>query len=167
MSWAQGAAQAVQGVGSIMSGRAAKQAANAEALQLEARAKGERAAGTYQQDRIRQRATEIMAAQRAAMAASGGSASGDDGTSAAIIADTSKRSSMEQLLIQAQAEDRARQDEYQAVLTRRAGKNAQRAANFAAAGSFLQAGASWSQSFGGGGKVGTKTATGGWQGPPV
>lgn len=150
-----------------MQGRAAKQAANAEALQLEARAKGERAAGTYQQDRIRQRADEIMATQRARMAASGGSASGDDGTSAAIIGDTSRKASMEQLLIQAQAEDRARQDEYQAVITRKAGKNAQNAANFRAAGALLQAGASWSQSFGNAGKIGTKAATGGWQGPPV
>jgi len=149
-----------------MSGRAAKQAANAEALQLEARAKGQRAAGTYQQDRIRQRAAEIMATQRAAMAASGGTIG--DGTSAAIARDTSTKASMEQLLIQAQAEDVARQDEYQAVLTRKAGKNAQRAANFSAAASFLQAGASWADSFGGGkGKIGTKTGGGASYGPPV
>jgi membrane protein involved in colicin uptake len=155
-----------------MSGRSAKQGAYAEADQLDAKAKQERAVGTYQQSRVQQRAAEIMAQQRNRMAANGGAADGSDGTSAAIIAETSRKASVEQLLIQAQAEDAAKQDEYQAVITRKAGKNAQRAANFEAAGSILKAGASiggsWSKSFGGGKGSGVKAPSGGGTyGPPV
>jgi hypothetical protein len=120
------------------------------------RAAQERAVGTYRQQALQQNAEVLVARQRAAMASSGGDASGGDGTSAAIITKTSSRASMEQLLTQAQAEDTARQDNYEAVLTRKRGKNAQAAANFQAAGSFLSAassaagGSNWGSMFGGG-----------------
>jgi hypothetical protein len=103
----------------------AKTAAEAEARQLETRARQGLAVGTYNSQRIAQRAKEIMSSQRAAAAAGGGDTT--DATVQAITDETIRNASMEQLLTMAEAEDSARQDRYAAAVTRVTGQQQARA----------------------------------------
>jgi hypothetical protein len=98
----------------------ARVAAEAEALQLETRARHGLAVGTYNSQRIAKRAKEIMASQRAAAAAGGGDTT--DATVQAITDETIREASMEQKLVMAEAEDRAKQDRYGAAVRRVTGK---------------------------------------------
>ena len=95
-------------------------AAEAEAKQLETRARQGLAVGTYNSERIAKRAKEIMASQRAAAAAGGGDTT--DVTVGAITDETIREASMEQKLVMAEAADRAIQDRYAAAVTRVTGK---------------------------------------------
>jgi hypothetical protein len=98
----------------------ARVAAEAEASQLETRARQGLAVGSYNSARIQKRAAEIMASQRAAAAAGGGDTT--DVTVGAITDETIREAAMESLLTMAEAEDRARQDRYGAAVRRVTGK---------------------------------------------
>lgn len=100
-------------------GERALLAGEAEAKQLETRARQEVAVGSYNSDRIGKRAAQILASQRAAAAANGGDTT--DATVQAITSETIREASMEQLMTMADAEDRARQDRYAAKVSRYTG----------------------------------------------
>jgi hypothetical protein len=148
------------GVGSTKSalaaeetGRQSQLAAEGEAVQLEAQAKKGIAVGSYNADRVGKRAKQIISSQRAAAAAGGGDTT--DQTVTAITDETIREASMEQLLIMADARDRANQDEFAAKVTRRTGiaqnKRAQSEATaerFAGAATILNSAASWQQKYG-------------------
>jgi hypothetical protein len=103
-----------------ISAERAKVSAEAEARQLETRARQGVAVGTYNSERIAKRAKEILASQRAAAAAGGGDTT--DVTVQAITDETIREASMEQILTMAEAEDHARQDRYAAAVTRVTGQ---------------------------------------------
>jgi hypothetical protein len=102
-----------------ISAERAAAASEAEAKQLETRARHGLAVGTYNSERIAKRAKEIMASQRAAAAAGGGDTT--DVTVQAITDETIREASMEQLLIGAEAEDQAKQDRFAAAVARTTG----------------------------------------------
>jgi hypothetical protein len=120
-----------------ISAERAQMAAEAEARQLETRARQGLAVGTYNSERIAKRAKEIMSSQRAAAAAGGGDTT--DATVLAITDETIREASMESLLTMAEAEDSARQDRYAAAVTRTTG--AQQARSFQAMGKAASYGA--------------------------
>lgn len=95
-------------------------AADIEAQQLEARAKATLAEGSYNADRIGKKAKEILAARRA-MAAAGNNSTTDQ-SEMAVQAESVREASIDQLLVMAQAEDDAKKDRYQAVVTRQTGQ---------------------------------------------
>lgn len=97
-------------------------AAEAEAKQLETRARQGLAVGSYNSERVQKRAREIMASQRAAAASGGGDTT--DATVQAITDETIRGAAMESLLTMAEAEDRAKQDRYGAAVRRVTGKQA-------------------------------------------
>lgn len=115
-------ASQMQAKAALEQGVSALTAANAGAAQLETRAGQTVATGTYNQNIIAKRAKEIMATQRARAAAGGGDTT--DATVMAITDETIKQASMAQLLMGAEAEDKARQDRFGAKVTRYAGGEA-------------------------------------------
>jgi hypothetical protein len=138
----------------------ARVAAEAEASQLETRARQGVAVGSYNSDRIAKRAKEIMSSQRAAAAAGGGDTT--DATVQAITDEAIREASMEQKLVMAEAEDRARQDRYGAAVRRVTGKqqsdasmNRSKAAKLGGYATLLSTAgkavesASWAKTFGG------------------
>lgn len=100
-------------------GQAVLTAAMGEAKQLETQAKREVAVGSYNADIINQRAKQILSSQRAAAAAGGGDTT--DATVEAITGETVKNASLEQLLVMANAEDKAKQLKFGASTKRYAG----------------------------------------------
>lgn len=119
---AQAKASQMQAKAALNQGVSSLIAANAEAAQLETRAGQTVATGTYNQNIIAKRAKEIMATQRARAAAGGGDTT--DATVMAITDETIKQASMAQLLMGAEAEDKARQDRFGAKVTRYGGAGA-------------------------------------------
>jgi len=103
-------------------GRMEKEAAYAEAAQIDQNAKDTLAAATYNTQRIRQKADEIIASQRAIQAASG---SNSDGSARAIREKSIREATMDQLLVMAEAETTAGKDRYQAEVTRKTGRSAE------------------------------------------
>lgn len=100
-------------------GQAVLTAAMGEAKQLETQAEREVAVGTYNADIINQRAKQILSSQRAAAASGGGDTT--DETVQAITGETVKNASLEQLLVMANAEDKAKQLKFGASTKRYAG----------------------------------------------
>lgn len=115
-------ASQMQAKAALEQGVSAQTAANAEAAQLETRAGQTVATGTYNQNIIAKRAKEIIATQRARAAAGGGDTT--DQTVTAITDETIKQASMAQLLMGAEAEDKARQDRFGAKVRRYQGSEA-------------------------------------------
>lgn len=105
-------------------------AAEAEAKQLETRAKQEVAVGSYNSALVKKRAQEILATQRAVAAAGGGDTT--DVTVQAISDDTIKQAAIEQLMVMGEAEDRARQDRYAASVARYTGASQYKSARMEA-----------------------------------
>jgi len=99
---------------------ATDQAAQIEAAQLEERAKATLAAGSYNSDRIKLKAQQILSAQRAQAAA--GNNDTTDQSAREITKRTIQEASIDQLLTMAEAADDAKRDRYQADVTRRTGK---------------------------------------------
>jgi len=99
---------------------AADYSAQIEAAQLEQRAKSTLAAGSYNSDRIKQKASWIMSSQRAQMAA--GNNDSNDQSAREIAKKTVQESSLDQLLTMLDAETDAKKDVYQAKVTRQTGK---------------------------------------------
>ena len=103
-------------------GRMEKEAAYAEAAQIDQNAKDTMAAATYNTSRIRQKADEIIASQKTVQAASG---SISDGSARAIREKSIRSATMDQLLVMAEAETTAGKDRYQAEVTRKTGRSAE------------------------------------------
>jgi len=103
-------------------GRMEKEAAYAEAAQMDQNAKDTMAAATYNTSRIRQKADEIIASQKTVQAASG---SISDGSARAIREKSIREATMDQLLVMAEAETTAGKDRYQAEVTRKTGRSAE------------------------------------------
>jgi hypothetical protein len=103
-----------------ISAERAAASAEAEAKQLETRARQGLAVGSYNSERVTKRASEIMATQRARAAAGGGDTT--DLTVQSITDETIREAAMESLLTMAEAEDHAKQDRYAAAVTRVTGK---------------------------------------------
>ncbi len=103
-----------------ISAERAQVAAEAEAKQLETRARQGVAVGSYNSERVTKRAAEIMSSQRAAAAAGGGDTT--DATVQAITDETIRNAAMDSIMTMANAEDLARQDRYSAAVTRVTGK---------------------------------------------
>lgn len=129
-------------------------AAQVEAAQLEERAKATLAAGSYNSDRIKTKAQQILSSQRAAAAA--GNNDTNDQSAAEITKRTIQESSLDQLLAMAEAQDDAKKDVYQAGIARKTGKmqadvlrNRARADLIGGAGTILGMGFDWAQSYGG------------------
>lgn len=99
---------------------AADYSAQVEAAQLEERAKSTLAAGSYNSDRIKQKASWILSSQRAQMAA--GNNDTNDQSAREIAKKTVQESSLDQLLTMLDAETDAKKDVYQAKVTRQTGK---------------------------------------------
>lgn len=126
--------------GKLYEGKAQAQAAEAEARQREIQAGQERAVAQHNAARMREQARRLLSKQRVAAAASGFDV--NDNTSQALVADTVTAQSLEELLVQAQAEGRARQMEYSATLKRIEGKQAKKASRIAAGATLLSSVAS-------------------------
>lgn len=127
----------VQAYGQLYSGAAEQQAANAEAQQREIQAGQERAAAQHNAAKMREEAKRLLSRQRAGAAASGFDAT--DPTSRALVSDTVKTQTIEEKLVQAQAEDRARQMEFAGAMKRWGGKQARKASKFAAGATLMNA----------------------------
>lgn len=100
-------------------GRLEKLAADLEAAQLDQNAKQTVAAATYNAGRIRKKADEIMATARNEAAAAG---AGLGGSYRDIAAKSVRESSLDQLLVMAEAEADAAKDRYEAKVLRETGK---------------------------------------------
>jgi len=116
----------------------------------------ERAAATFNAQRIAQRTKEILSEQQLAAASGGGDST--DGTAMALRKEAVRNGSMDELLEIAMAEDRARQTEYQAEATRKGGaykeklgKDRAQAALIRGASTIIKGATDWS-SMGGGTK---------------
>lgn len=103
-------------------GRMEKEAAYAEAAQMDQNARDTVAAATYNVGRIRAKANEILAAQRAEAAARGSSG---DGSARAIREKSIREATMDQLLVMAEAETTAGKDRYEASVKRKYGRDAE------------------------------------------
>lgn len=141
---------------SIRQGEQSQDAADDEARQRRQQAKGEVAAASFNTERIRKKAEEYLKTQRSRAAVGGQSST--DATSVAIQAETVKNASIDQLLVMAEAEERARQmniDAHQMEQSGQIDASSGQVRGFAHAmqgvstiiGAF---GDSWSNSYGGG-----------------
>lgn len=99
---------------------AADQAAQIEAAQLEERAKATLAAGSYNAERIKLKAQQILSSQRAIAAA--GNNDTMDQSAREVAKFTVQEASIDQLLTMIDAETDAKRDRYQAKVTRQTGK---------------------------------------------
>lgn len=122
---------------------------------MEAQAKQERAVAQLQAARMRREGKAQLSEQRSLMAASGFAS--DDPTSINLLHDTVGAQTLEELLVLAQGEDAARQQEYAARQTRLGGKNARSNANAGAITSLAGGMSSWYDRYGGGSAAKTKT----------
>lgn len=141
------------GQAAYAAGKYNRNAAYNEAQAMDIQAGQEVAVGTHNSARIAQRAKEILAQQRAMAAAGGGSAS--DATVVAIQNETVKSSTLDQLMEMASAQERAQQIRHGATVRRSEGdyalakgREARTAGYMSAAGTLMQAGASWGDKFG-------------------
>lgn len=153
MAWANQSAPAMHmlatgagAVGRIAQGAEARRIADAEARQYEARAKQSRAIGSIQAERMQRANDRLRGRTNALLAASGFSAS-DDG-SQAIIGAMAREGAVQEMLIAAQAEQDAANDEYRAKLRRAQGKSAQGAYNLEAGMTLVSGWSSWRERFG-------------------
>lgn len=128
-------------------------ASESQALQLDARAKQERAVGDYNMQRLKAANDRIRGRQTSLLAASGFSS--DDVGASEIQDDTTKQASVNELLLLADAEDKARGDEFQAKLTRvqgqqqlTAGRSAYTKGILSAGGELVSGISSWRQLYG-------------------
>lgn len=133
-------------VGRVQQGKEAERIANAEADQFLARSRMTRAVGSLQAQRLAKASARLRGTQRAVLAASGFSAT--DAGSEAIITETVQEQSIQELLLVAQAEDDARQDEFRARLRRAQGKDARSAYNVDAGMALVSGMSSWRERFG-------------------
>jgi hypothetical protein len=118
-------------------GKQQKAIADDEALQLEQAATGEVAAATFNANRIRKRAEEIMSSNRAKAAKGGGDTT--DASVLAVQAETVRNSTVDQLMEMAAAQERAKMMRRDAAQTRAGGKIAQYESKLKAWGNYVGA----------------------------
>ena len=128
------AATAVKALGAIQQGNAAKGAANYNAGILEQNAANERQQAGAREDAQRRRAAMVLGTQRAAFAQSGG---GMGGSAADVMEQSAINAELDALTLRYEGDLRARGMQAEATSERFAGKQAQRAGYFQAAGSIL------------------------------
>lgn len=148
MSVATLASAGVSAYGAIKAGEAEQYASNAEAFQLDQRAKQERAVSQLEAARRRRAGKAMLSTQKSLLADTGFAS--DDPTSLNLVSETVKSQTLEELLTLAQGEDLAKQDEFQAQQVRTAGKNAMKGARITALSQLIGSGASWYDRFGAG-----------------
>lgn len=148
MSVATLASAGVSAYGAIKAGEAEQYAANAEAFQLDQRAKQERAVSQLEAARRRRAGKAMLSTQKSLLADTGFAS--DDPTSLNLVSETVKSQTLEELLTLAQGEDLAKQDEFQAQQVRAGGRQAMKGARITALTSLMGDGASWYDRFGGG-----------------
>lgn len=167
---ATAAAAGLQAFGQIQGGKNAaaagrynREAAEREAEGLEIQAQQEIAVASINAQRVKKRADEILAQNRVAAAAGGGSTL--DASVVAVTNEAVKNSTLDQLLLMAEAEESAQQTKHQANVVRAGGRyqewqgTQQRNASYIAAGStLLSAAGSMGSSFGSPGSVSAKAA---------
>jgi len=157
------AGQIKAGDSALRAGKANRDAAYAEADNLDIQAGQEVAVASHNQSIIAKRMNEILAKQRANAAAGGGSTT--DATVVAIQKEAVGTSVLDQLREMAGAEERASQIRYKGEVTRQGGdialaqaREQRSASRLAAATTIVKGGASWADKFGGGGTT-TPTST--------
>lgn len=140
------AAVGLKAAGAWGSGQEKAQADNLIASQYDQSANFERGVGEAQAGEIATDAKRVMSTQTAYEASGGGGA--DSGTAIAVAGDTAKRSELEQLIAQANTDDRANYYQNQATAQRIAATTAQRTGAIDAVSTVLQGGANWYQKYG-------------------
>lgn len=128
------ASTAVQAIGAVSKGNAAKAAAGYNAALMDQEAAAERQQASAREEQGRRQAAQVLGAQRAAFAQSGG---GMGGSAADVMRQSSINAELDALTMRYEGELRARGLESQAAAERFAGKQAQRAGYFEAAGTIL------------------------------
>lgn len=128
------AATAVQAVGAIQQGNAAKGAADYNASVLEQNAAIERQQAGAREEAKRREARQVLGAQRAAFAQSGG---GMGGSAADVMRQSGMNAELDALTLRYEGDLRARGLQAEAASERFAGKQAQTQGYFQAAGSIL------------------------------
>jgi len=140
------AAAGVTAVSSINAAGDARQAAYDTAAQMDARAKQERAVAHLEMAR-KGRADKAFLSEQRTMLATAGFAADDPGASH-LIGETVQAQTLEQMLIKAQAEDSAKQMEFEAKQTRSGGDSSYKAARSQAIAQFGGDMVSWGQRYG-------------------
>lgn len=139
MSWViKAGAQVLGAISDQEVGDAKRDAAFDEARQMDQQAEQEVAVSSFNVQRLKKRAEQILSKQRAA--SSKGGQSSTDATSLAIQAETVQNASMDQLLLMAEGEERARTLKKDAEQTRRSGEIMRSKYRGRAVGKWLQAG---------------------------
>lgn len=128
------AGTAMQAIGAIQQGNAARGAANYNAAMLDQNAATERQQAGAREDAQRRRAAQVLGSQRAAFAQSGG---GMGGSAADVMQQSAINAELDALTLRYEGDLRARGMESQAVGERFAGKQAQRQGYMQAVGSIL------------------------------
>ena len=128
------AGAAVQAIGAIQQGNAAKAAADYNASMLERNAEIERSQANQREEAKRREARGLLGKQAAAFAQSGG---GLDGSAADVMKQSATYAELDALTLRYEGDMRARGFENEARMERFAGKQARKAGYFKAAGSIL------------------------------
>lgn len=120
--------------------------AKAEAQQFIARANATRAVGSHQAQRLMRANARLRGKQMSVLAASGFSAT--DSGAETIKAETLEEQSIQELLLVAQAEQEARNDDYRATLRRQQGRDERTAGRYGAVDALVSGVTSWRERFG-------------------
>jgi hypothetical protein len=128
------AGTAVQAIGAIQQGNAAKAAADYNASMLDRNAEIERSQANQREEAKRREVRQVLGQQRAAFAQSGG---GMEGSAADVMQQSAINAELDALTLRYEGDIRARGMESEARMERFAGKQAQKAGYFKAAGSIL------------------------------
>ncbi len=128
------AGTAVQALGAIQQGNAAKKAADYNAGQLEQGAALERQQANEREEAQRRQARQVLGSQRAAFAQSGG---GMGGSAADVMAQSATNAELDALTLRYEGDLKARGMEAQASSERYAGAVAKRNSRMQAVGSIL------------------------------
>jgi hypothetical protein len=128
------ASTAMQAIGAIQQGNAAKDAANYNAGMLDQNATVERQQAGAREDALRRRSAMVLGSQRAAFGQSGG---GMGGSAADVMQQSAMNAELDALTTRYEGDLRARGMQAQATGERFAGEQAQRQGYFNAVGSIL------------------------------
>lgn len=140
---------AVGAIGTYNAGVAQQDALNQQAADLDAQARAERAASHHEMAKRMRDARARASETSLAMASSG--FTGDDPSSVNLATENAGTETLEQLMVKALAEQRARGMEDQARESRRQGKSIRRASTLAAFAQGVGSAVSWNDRYGGGG----------------
>ncbi|NBW07955.1 MAG: hypothetical protein EBR82_08005 [Caulobacteraceae bacterium] len=137
-------------LGALRQGSAEAAAGNATAASAYQAAGQQRAVSQREAERQRIDNRRLMSRQRTVMAANGFDST--DATSRAIVGETAKEATLQELLELAKGEDAARMTEYSGQLAQYAGQAAKAASRLSAGARLISGALSWRDRFGDGGK---------------